>query len=426
MAYMISNVYDALSDIDATYGRIDKIEKLRTYLADPTFKRVVQYAYDPFKTFGIEKVPPHPQHPGGLNDFTPGTWQMLDDLASRTLSGQRAWDALVGASKDLSSKVYSVLVYILRKDLRAGFTVKSVNQASPGLIAVFECMLAHPYEEKRVKKWPVIVQPKLDGLRTLAIVKEGSAKFVSRTGREFTALVHLTNAVLQLASRLPILGGVVFDGEVIAGEFNYTSGLVRQQGGVAENAIYHIFDVLSEADFKGLPGLGSTQLIERERILQNAWIDASDIMFKHLRLVQSELAHNHEQVVDKFDKFRALGLEGVVVKNREAPYQTKRSNDWLKKKGIETIDAPIVNAFEGTGKYAGALGGFIVQLSNGARVSVGGGFSDEQRFEWWNGWQTAKGHLLGKHIEIIYHEKTPDGSLRHPRFYRFRPDKDTK
>ena len=52
--------------------------------------------------------------------------------------------------------------------------------ASPYLGA----MLAHEFEEKRVKSWPVAVEPKLDGIRITFVDGEG----YTRNGRTFPTL----------------------------------------------------------------------------------------------------------------------------------------------------------------------------------------------------------------------------------------------
>jgi ATP-dependent DNA ligase len=105
----------------------------------------------------------------------------------------------------------------------------------------------------------------------------------------------------------------------------------------------------------------------------------------------------------------------------------------MKMKAEETLDLTVVDAFEGTGKYEGKLGGLTV-LHEGLRVNVGSGFSDQQREEFWELYdedmqrrkecgdrgEDAVDTLLGAVAEVQYHEVTPDGSLRHPRFVRFR------
>ena len=66
----------------------------------------------------------------------------------------------------------------------------------------------------------------------------------------------------------------------------------------------------------------------------------------------------------------------------------------------------------------GMLGGFIGNF-NGVEVRVGSGLSDNDRVDFWGRREQIRGDLM----EVEYHEVTPDGSLRHPRFARFRDDK---
>ena len=84
----------------------------------------------------------------------------------------------------------------------------------------------------------------------------------------------------------------------------------------------------------------------------------------------------------------------------------------------ETIDVPIIGTFPGKGKYKGKLGGYVVDV-DGVPVNVGSGITDKDRDQLW----LDRDLLPGKLVEVGFHEKTPDGSLRHPRFIRFRTDK---
>jgi len=123
-------------------------------------------------------------------------------------------------------------------------------------------------------------------------------------------------------------------------------------------------------------------------------------------------------------------MEGLIVKIPDAAYAKKKSFDWLKVKTQETEDLRIINAFSGEPhtKYVHCLGGLIVERQ-GVQVRVGGGFSDHERETIWQLYLTDKQNpdnhaLIGRLIEVEFHEVTPDGSLRHPRFVRFRDDKD--
>lgn len=99
--------------------------------------------------------------------------------------------------------------------------------------------------------------------------------------------------------------------------------------------------------------------------------------------------------------------EGLVLRNE---------NTWLKVKPEETFDVPILAFKEGTGKFKGTLGSLLTP-----KGWVGTGFTDEERAYIWNN-QTE---LLNSIIEVSCMHLTKELRFRHPRFIRFRPDKET-
>jgi ATP-dependent DNA ligase len=277
-------------------------------------------------------------------------------------------------------------------------------------------MLAHKYEEKRIKYWPVYVEPKLDGVRVVAFVTPTDVKFYSRTGKEFTTFDHLKKSILDLK---PNSFGTtyVLDGEVVSGSFNETVSQVRRTSKQATDAEFHAFDILPMSLFTDSEAV-SVSHEGRRHLLKDTGIS----------MVPSYLAHSHEDVLERYQKIRDAGGEGVIVKYPTGLYELKRSHAWMKIKGEESVDVRVTGMYEGLGKYVGMLGGLTVDV-DGVEVRVGGGFTDHQRETFWNKeWRTRPNlrgvEATGRLIEVEYHEKTPDGSLRHPRFVRFRDDKD--
>lgn len=268
------------------------------------------------------------------------------------------------------------------------------------------CMLAKEWDPKRVKSWPVWVEPKLDGVRVLALVTKNSRQvlFYSRAGKFFTSFDHMKPQVLSIAQQLSKNDTVVFDGEVVSGEFNKTSGEVRRKEVPCLDAVYHIFDI---------PSISGTL---RERRLQLNLLSLHNATSVRRTTI---ISAGNEQDVDRIYKgFLLSGYEGAVVKDPNSQYERKRSFAWMKLKESKSIDASIISLFEGRGKYVGKLGGITVN-HKGKEVNVGTGFTDEQRQSFWD---NAK-DLIGQTAEVVYQNETPDGSLRHPRFLRLRGDK---
>ena len=93
-------------------------------------------------------------------------------------------------------------------------------------------------------------------------------------------------------------------------------------------------------------------------------------------------------------------------------------------KRFYTADLEITDVRCGDGKYKDVLGAFVVKFKDN-EVSVGSGFSDEQRQYYWE----HKDELIGKICEVKYKEiscdkKTGLESLQFPVFVGVRYDKD--
>jgi hypothetical protein len=460
---MSMNGTDVLAYLDriaADKSRIAKEDMLKRVIDDPVFQRALIYAYNPFITFGV--TPPRAKA-AGRQQITEASkvWAALDALADRTFTGNAAQVCVREWMVDVLDQPSSDLLFrILSKDLRCGISVKTINKVKPGLIPTFDVMLAHKYEVKRIVTWPAAVEPKLDGLRVIAVAQNGDVRFYSRTGKPFTSLDHLVLPVLTMldgaragvqnaetAVELGIpeklrevywklLGDdkprLVLDGEVVSGNFNETTGAVRRKDELAEDAVFNVFDALPYGLFAGASAdIKLPYKVRRgftEHVLRHALPESP------LKLVPRYLVNSVDEIQTYYQTFRDRGLEGAIVKPLDGFYQKKRSFGWMKMKAEESVDVRVTGAFEGTGKYEGQLGGLIVDV-DGVEVRVGGGFTDEERRRLWEAFQRDQAvrhwpspgpnpEVLGRLIEVEYHEKTPDGSLRHPRFVAWRDDKD--
>ncbi len=409
---------DRLADMTPT----QKKSALRDLLTDTTFSRAIKLALDPFITFGVNKVP-MPDEPANLAwVFNENTWVLLEQLASRAITGNTATNWITDEMLTLSNESRELLKRILTKDLRCGVTAKTVNTVAPGTIPTFDCMLAHKYDERHIDVWPVAVEPKYDGMRALLILEPEGGQFVSRTGKPYDAVQWLADEIHQWIfvernALVTPMSGMIIDGELVDPEGSfYRIGAARGKSEY-RNAHFMAFDMLRSDHFKR--GHDPAPYHERQQCLA-IWI--VDINHNHVRRTPVWYAGNHQEVMEYYNGVRAEGGEGVIVKPTSGEYHCKRSRAWLKIKDQQTVDAPIIGLEEGTGKYQGMLGAVIVDL-DGVEVRVGSGFTDEQRLEIWQKAHAGYRSMFTGLIEIEYHEKTPDGSLRHPRFVRFRDDK---
>lgn len=138
-----TNIYQALEQIANTSGKNDKLELLKAHVGNDTFQRTLIYMLNPFITYGIR---PERASQFGSAEFTDSTWDLLDQLAARELTGNRAKDAVQQALASLNADSSELLWRIISKDPRAGFSESSVNKVHPGLIpesSYMRCSLPH-------------------------------------------------------------------------------------------------------------------------------------------------------------------------------------------------------------------------------------------------------------------------------------------
>jgi len=400
-----------LDKIDAIAATGKKAEKAAIIKGlNPGELRVLRYALDPFMTFGVGKKTKIP--PGtGSDQWGAEEFELLDKLASRQLTGGAAVENIAFHMKELSPKSGELLKRVLLKDLRAGFTADTVNDALPLYkIPTFDVQLSHVYEPKRVKSWPVWVETKLDGMRAIAVcnLTARTVEFVSRNGKPINTVPHLAEAIAKALPKYTPTGGeaiLMLDGEITSGTFNDTVSQVRRKSEAAEDAVFAVFD------WFGTEG-NRLSLSARQGLLGNM---IQHVNHPNIVLHPGVECNSDAEVQEAVAKVWAEGGEGVIVKDLNAPYTLTRSYAWLKIKGYESSEFRVCGVFEGSGKYEGQVGGFIVRLENGGTCNVAG-IDEALRAE------ITKNHdkVIGRLIEVGFHERTPDGSLRHPRFVKFR------
>jgi bifunctional non-homologous end joining protein LigD len=289
---------------------------------------------------------------------------------------------------------------------------------------------------------------KWDGVRTIAVVSDGTLRLFSRNGVDVTATYP------ELAGLPALLGtDAVLDGEVVAlnkrgrpdfGRLQLRMKLTRAPEVAAARALtpvqFLIFDVL-EAKLDG-----RTRSLVKEPYLTRREILA--------RLLANAPAAGPIQVPPAFDgdldaafdSSRELGLEGVMAKRRDSTYLPgKRSPSWVKVKHHRTQEVVIGGWRPGKGRRANGVGSLLLGVpgTDGLHYvgRVGSGFGDRDLDELLHRltplarsttpffdvpradasdahWVTPK--FVG---EVEFSEWTRDNRLRQPTWRGWRPDK---
>lgn len=479
---MSANFIHQLNQSDSRLHKEDVLEKamLLVHLggteAVNLFKGL-HACYNPFLTFGVKQIPATKNITNAENPWDE-FFDLLSTLAGRTLTGNAAREAIETISERFDSEEWNTfLAPILRRDMRAGISDKTINKIAKKTdyeIPLFECQLATSIEGRPELEGLHRLEPKADGVRVLMLVQPQLVTYggitktfhnhivsYSRNGKVFDNFTQVESQIEDCISTMiasvnnayGLQGGFFLDGEIVSTTFNSLMTQARRKKNVAaDDSIYEVFDIIPVADFRR--GYWNAPLHRRNALLSKM----SEVFDKmpnvnvlpHV-LVDLNTAEGKQRMHDYATEQVELGREGIMVKPVDAPYACTRSMNWMKWKPTITVDLKIIGAEEGRGKNAGSLGALICAGEDSGKqiqVNVGSGYTEQFRAQMWAdftgkpvSWKKKeKGLVLhtleqpsginhtGKTVEIladaVSQNKNGTYSLRFPRFVRFRPDKD--
>jgi len=429
-------MYTIIQELESNNSRLFKedIIKREAHEENIDFFEGCKLALNPLTTFGVKKVPERSGPNGsGLswNEFC----DLAEQLMKRELTGHAARDAIDEAMEQSDDYEWnSWYRRILIKDLRCGVSEKTINNVVKKVnkdytIPVFKCMLAHDsanHEKKLVGK--KLLDYKLDGVRVLTIydAKADSVTMYSRNGKQFINFGHIEEEILNtIASKFS--ESMVLDGEMVSSSFQALMKQVHRKDNVqAKDAQYALFDVLTLKEFKS--GESKKGCWDRHLQLQDLLKDTKENsnMFV-VDKVECDFDTEKGQKIFKDYNKMALdkGFEGIMIKDKDAVYECKRSHYMLKAKPFIEVSLPVVATEEGTGRNKGKLGAFICEGKDDGkfiRVNVGSGLSDTQREVYWSHKEKHIGQIIEIRADAITkNQDTKDEwSLRFPRFLSFR------
>jgi DNA ligase-1 len=418
---------DFVKEITSSNSRKHKQEVLQKYSQDVVILTYLQFAFNPYITFGISTKKLYKTVGASRIDYLNSIFELLEYLKVHNTGT----DQDISICQEILNNVAcydreaaDLLEKLICKDLSIGCDAKTINSVIPGLIPTFSVQLAEKYFEKpeRVEGQEFALTTKIDGGRIIAIKENGQVSFFTRAGQKYEGLVDLER---ELAESFP--DGVCLDGEITLFEnagipskeaYKQTMKITRADGPKTGVKML-VFDALYADEFK-------------RQECNRSWDcrrDSLERLFERVKPTYFELlpilyrGTDTSMITKYLDEAIAQNEEGVMINICNAEYMFKRTTALLKVKKMSTVDLEIMGYEEGSGRLSGTLGAILVRYKGGNIVKVGSGFSDGLRDLIWEN----QADYLGVICEIQYFEETTnaDGgtSLRFPIFKDFRPDK---
>lgn len=341
------------------------------------------------------------------------------------------------------------------------------------------------YSEYGVKKaleaaGSLEAEVKYDGVRlNLPVFPTGETQWLSRESKELPALSWLSTSAgdYKVADPRPFnasdwlwflkqagheVSGLMIDGEVMVKgvDFNTSSGLIRTKWLKPNNeelaecypgrgtkvpfwlatrnikvVVYGVIDLNVINDPKAEGPIHSVTRLKAEAIvpLLQKYFPEIDWV-----LSESHTVYDLESLNSLYEEKRLEGHEGLVVKDPLGKYKRGKKSGMWKMKPEETIDGTVCGLVWGTQGKAneGKVIGFEVLLEDGMVVNACG-LTEEQKAEFTkrvkdyttecNANEAGCWYMNpyeGWKVEVLFMERFPDGSLRHPSFKCWRGTED--
>lgn len=397
-------------------GALDKKRVLTRYKTNPGIRAMLKYMYDPELTYGIR---PSPISPMSLYDrdkpLHTEEHTLLLGLADRVYTGREA-ERRVEAVTSLHGPLVK---FILGRNMQCGIQATTINSVMPGLIPQFKAMKALDTDVDNIT-YPRLAQLKYDGVRILAMNKNGLVTFKTYNGKTVNLpnlrqiLEHDKFYDYTLDGELVLKGGKLEDRTSVSGMVNSAI-----HGGIIDETKleYAVFDALRTSDFEACVCIqGYTKRFNNVVQLSRH--------HPYLTYPETNIVYSPDDVNILAEWVYSQGYEGLILKMPNHMYTYKRSKEWIKVKQIKTADLRVINIEEGKGKYQGMIGALDctgVVEGKTVLVSVGSGLSDSQR-------DSNPTEYHGKTIEVKYNSLIKDSktgvySLFLPRFVKVRIDK---
>jgi DNA ligase-1 len=316
------------------------------------------------------------------------------ECKSKNVGRSNATTAVDQAGLEMESRI--------KKKLDEGYFWTKEEAENKKVIAP---MLAKDYKKEFKKvKWTqgVYIQPKLDGMRCLAIIKDGKVKLQSRDGKDI--MITGGNSMQHIVDELSkIETNCILDGELyIHGlSFQENMKLIKKKRENSSDIKYNVYDIVDEGNYSVRKDIihETIKNLDNNKVVQ---------VFGNYTTVKAALKLIHEDNLSE-------GYEGSIIRYGDVGYKMSRSSNLLKYKNFLDIKAKLIDVVPGEQKIdrgvpvlkciKGEHG-----VITGTEFRAGARLSHDEKIDLLKN----KGNYIGRTCEIRFFEVTDDGNPRFP------------
>jgi len=424
------SILQKLDRLATTGSTNQKLEFLKLNFDNETLKDVFRLAYSTQIRFWIKKRPTLTFETGKRIELSLALDLLVTNIASRKFTGNKAIEYIGGLLTLLETDDREVLYRVLERDLKCGTGASLANKVWPKLIPDYPVLLCNKFNEKTEKKvvWSIgqIIQTKQDSSRINFEFDQGNVISVTTRNGSTIDITPFEDITVDNQEHF------ILDGELMCSkdgkdlDRKTSSGIINKaiKGTISkeESELLNLvaWDIIPYEDFLK----GECPIKYSDRFFQLQQVVGENT--NRIKIVESKIVYSKDKAFEQYNENLAKGLEGCILKNPNATWSSKRSNDYLKLKNESTADLRVIGYDMGTvgSQFESMLGCLICETSDGLlQVKVGSGFKHL------NGERDDPESYVGKIIEVKYNEiignKNSDKkSLFLPIFSCVRFDKD--
>jgi ATP-dependent DNA ligase len=302
----------------------------------------------------------------------------------------------------------------IKKKLKSGYH-KDRDNASSGT-SYMKPMLANKFPDHKHKiQYPVMVDRKYNGVRCITTIKG----MFTRKGEEIITAPHIRECLEPIFEKFP---DMVIDGELYnqeyADQLNELVKLVRKTKHYTEQDLIRSKEIVKYYVYDGynflsgiVPVAEQTNNFNRRWYLQDLFKNYSEMIVP----VDNQTAQSEEHLMEIYESYLKEGMEGAIIRNPNAPYHHKRSNDLLKLKPLNDNEFEILDIKEGIGNWSGAAKIVTLKMDSGKIFdgSIKGCFEDNVQI------LINKNDWIGSKVTVRYNGLTGLGT---PNFAQWSPN----
>ena len=399
----MKHAFDVISEVAATSGKLSKRAILKENENNLELKAVLKLAYDRSFNWYTTVIPKITGPVNVTNTLEYALRVLVEELSTRKVSGGAAKELVKTLFHTLNDEDRQCLAWVIKRDVKAGISEKSILEIWPKLVPYFPYMRCSSKGELSAKR---LSEVKGDGIFSRWLQKEKTTaplgSLLNAHTRNGTPLINLPKDLYKEFTRM---GEGAFEGEMLIEEDGKI--LPREKGNGIINAcfIHGKRDLLPNQSLKVQlwelitieeywAGLSLTPRLERlsnleERILE---ADTESIFLNPYWIVTT-----HQEAVDHYNEVVAAGGEGTIGKELDAIYKDGTSKDQVKMKVEEVVELyarKLVPSKEGS-KNENTFGSILCESACGKLKVAVTGFSDKLRLEIFLNWDYYQDKVMG-------------------------------